>query len=219
MSIIIDLVILLIIGLCVFFGYRKGLIGVAFKIITFFVALIVALTLSYPISNFIISNTNIPNKIETSIQEKFVTNNEKQIEDEKDIEIKNENFSKEILNYIDKSANEIKEEGVKFAVHNLTVIIIRAIVAISLYVITKFILFFFRKLAEQLAEIPIIKQFNKAGGLIYGIVKGLLIIYVTFAILSLIAPTLNNTEILISVNKSFIGNAMYNNNLLLKIIL
>ena len=220
MSIIIDLAIVLIMALCIFFGYRKGLIGVAFKILSFLIAFIVAITLSYPISNFIINNTEIATGLETSIQGKFVSETGEPVDIDQEAEIKAEDsFSQEILNSINGTANDMKNQTVQVVSHNLALLIVRAVVSIGLFIITKFILFFFRKIAETIAEIPIIKQFNKAGGIIYGVIKGLLVVYVILALASLLAPTLNNTDLIVSINKSFIGNMMYNNNILLKIIL
>lgn len=73
MSIIIDLILIGIILLSTFLGYKKGLIGVAFKIISFIIALIVTLILFKPISNYIITNTELANNIENAIVEKLST--------------------------------------------------------------------------------------------------------------------------------------------------
>lgn len=219
MSIIIDLIIVAIIALCIFFGYKKGLIGVAFKILSFFIALIVAVTLSYPISNAIINNTDIANNISKSIQDNFIS--EGNVEDENQpVQIEGQDaISNSVLNFMEDTVNDAKDQGVKVLAENLAVIIVRVAVAIGLYIVTRFILFFFRKLAEAIAEIPLIKQFNKAGGLIYGILQGFLIVYVVLAIISLLSPVIGNTAFLIAINNSFIGNFMYNHNLLVQIIL
>lgn len=219
MPVIIDISILLIIGLCIFFGYRKGLIGVAFKIISFVVALVIAVTLSYPISNMIIENTDIDENITSAMQSKFVSQGGLKDENQ-GVEIKNqEDISNVVLKFMDESINDAKTQGVKVIAENLSIMIIRVSVGIGLYVLTKIALFFFRKLSEVIAEIPIIKQFNKAGGFLYGVLKGFLLVYTILAVASLLAPAINNTELFAAINESTIGAFMYNNNLLLQFIL
>ena len=193
---VIDLIILAIILLCTFLGYKKGLIGVVFKIISFFIAILLAFILSGPISNWIM-------EIETKEVEKKDINNTSQI----------------IVDYINKQTTEVKNAGIKSIAKQITETAIRVIVMIVIYIITKIILFFFRKLAEALSELPLIKQFNKLGGTIYGVLKGLLIVYVILATLSLLAPMISNGSLFEMINSSIIGSFMYNNNLLLNILL
>ena len=57
-----------------------------------------------------------------------------------------------------------------------------------LFMLSRFLLLFIKFAAELVANLPIIKMFNKSGGLIYGIVKGFLMVYLILAIFSLISP-------------------------------
>ena len=63
MALIIDLIIVAIILLFTFLGYKRGLIKVAIKLCTFFIAIIIAFILYKPIANVVIKNTEIDNKI------------------------------------------------------------------------------------------------------------------------------------------------------------
>ena len=71
MSIIIDLIIVLIMLLFIFLGYKRGLVKVAFKLCTFFIAIIVAFVFYKPVAKLVIANTNIDETIETAITRKF----------------------------------------------------------------------------------------------------------------------------------------------------
>ena len=55
MGLLIDLGILLIILLTTFLGYKRGFIKVAFKLLSFILALVIALLLYKPISDFILN--------------------------------------------------------------------------------------------------------------------------------------------------------------------
>ena len=59
MGIIVDLIIVGILVLCIFLGYKRGLTGSLLKIVTFLLALIIAFILFKPVSNFIINNTKL----------------------------------------------------------------------------------------------------------------------------------------------------------------
>lgn len=71
MGIILDIIIILIIGLNIYLGYKKGLIEVAFNVFAFFIAIIATLILFNPISNLVIQNTEIDENIKKSIISNF----------------------------------------------------------------------------------------------------------------------------------------------------
>ena len=56
------------------------------------------------------------------------------------------------------------------------------------------------------------------GGIAYGLLEGLLIIYIVLAIAMAISTVTGNNEILQTINESNLGKFMFNNNILLKII-
>ncbi len=96
MAIFIDLIILAILLISTFLGYKKGLIGVAFKIASFLIALVITLILFKPISSYIINHTEISQKLETAITEKLSNVKIENGEISKD----ETNLPKVIINYI-----------------------------------------------------------------------------------------------------------------------
>ena len=48
------------------------------------------------------------------------------------------------------------------------------------------------------ARVPVLKQFNKTGGLVFGILKGILVLYVVFALLTPLIPLMKPSNPLIS---------------------
>ena len=222
MAFIIDIIIIAVIALCTFLGYKKGLIKLAVGILGFFLAIIIALILYTPISNFIINNTNIKDNIKNAISDtvkSYVIKEENAEGEEKQQE------SKVMVTYIDGIVAMQKEmivtgekELIDTVSDNVAVNIIRIGVALAVFIISKLILIFINVFADLIGNLPIIKQFNKAGGTIYGVIQGILIVYIVFAIISLIAPMLNNTDFLEQINNSLIGNIVYNNNIILKLL-
>lgn len=213
MNFIVDIIIIAIIALFTFWGYHRGLIGVAFKILTFFVAILVALFLYQPISNLIIKNTDIDENIETAIIEKFSSKENEEINEEN---IKN--MPQVVINYITDYTSQVQDATVGMVANQVAIASINVIVAVGLFIITKLILIIFRAISKIIAELPIIKQFDKTGGIIYGLLQGLLVIYLILAIISLCASMIENFGIVTSINNSFIGSFLYNHNVILKVL-
>ena len=214
---IIDIIIVLIIALCIFAGYKKGLMGVLFKIVSFILALIVALILHGPISNFIINNTSIDENLETLIINNIDPN--KEVLDENGNLKENTNNSETIQEYITSTIGDVKDNVENAAARSIAITIINIAVLILILLITRIILGVLNIIINIVAKLPIIKQFNTAGGLIFGAVEGLIIVYVLLAICALIAPLFSDLQLINSINSSTLGKLMYDNNILLKIML
>ena len=217
MGIIIDLVIIAIIALCVLVGYHKGLTGSLLKIASFALALIIAFVLFKPVSNFIIDKTNWDENLEQAIRQSILKDEEKTND-----ETEKENMPEVITNYInnavEKTGNEAKTAIVDSTAKDVSIMIINIAVAIALFIVSKIILLLIKGLANLLTKLPVIKQCDKLGGIIFGALQSLVIIYIALAIISFVSPMMSETGIIEGLQKSYIGSIMYNNNLLLKII-
>ena len=217
MSIIIDLVIIAIIALCVFLGYKKGLTQYIIKIFSFIISLVVAFVLFKPVSNFVIQNT----KIDETIKEAEINVVKDDVEETGKVKEDN-NLPKAMVEYInntiENAVNEAKENVIEVAAEGVASATINVGVAILLFIIVRIALIFISMLSKIITDLPIIKQFDKTGGIIYGLLKSFVIIFVIFALLSFVSPMIEQTGIIVAINKSFIGSILYNNNLLLKII-
>ncbi len=201
---IVDIIIIAILALSIFLGYKKGLIELSIKLCAGIIAIVAVLILYRPITSLIINNTNIDEKI----QETIMSKSSKAIQGENEQNTKNENINNEKID--NKITNEIIPEAAKELSYN----IIRAVVMIVLYIIIKIALRFVTAIANLIAKLPVLNQFNKVGGVIYGAIRGLLIIYVALLIVSFIGQI--NTENVAhkEIEKSFIGKEMYNRNII-----
>lgn len=217
MSIIIDLIVIGLIALSTFLGYKKGLIGVAFKILSFLIAIVITLILYRPIAGFIINNTPVAKNIESTIIEKLSSS---KIE-EGQIQKESTDLPNVVVNYINseitKTVNNTKDEIVVNVAKDLSENIVNIGVMIALFIVIRIALIFAKVLLEAVAELPIVKQFNEAGGTIYGILRGVLLVYLILAIISLILPMTDKTSVLGIINNTILTKLLYNNNLILMI--
>ena len=212
MGIILDLVVLGIILLNVFICYQKGLVKLAVGLVAVLVSIILALILYKPVSNLIIDKTEIDNKIGNAIIENFTT------ETEDNEQLEDNGFMKYIEKYVDDTVNKTKNEIVTEAAGTIAVKVINVGVIILIFIVARLILIVLTFITDLITELPIIKQFNDIGGVLYGIVKALLIIYVILAIAFFIIYVTGNTTISEAISNSYITKFFYNNNILLNII-
>ena len=145
MGIILDLIVIGIILLFTFLGYKQGLVKVAIKIVSFFIATIVALTIYKPISGMIVENTVIDDNIKNAIVEK-IGNREAEIQIENDLTNK---ILGEVNNTVDGVATAFSVKLIEIS----TLLIIYLLIKIALKFITA--------LADLIAKLPLIKQINK----------------------------------------------------------
>lgn len=206
MAIAVDLIVLAIVLLFVFLGYKRGLVKVAFKLCTFFIAIILAFMLYKPVAKIVIENTNIDETIETKITDKILPEGKTET-DEIDL-------SESLPSIILKNSENTVQSIAKSCSNTL----IETACLVLIFIIAKIVLKFVTALADLIAKLPILKQFNKLGGTIYGIIEGLFIVFLGFAVISLIAPMLD-VSVLEAINSSTLGSICYNNNILLKIIM
>lgn len=194
MGIVVDLIIIMFIFACVFFGYKKGLVKLGIHLVSFVVAILVTFILYRPIADLVINYTNIDESIENSIMEKIDSK-----EAEGDI--------------VDQFKENAKDTLLIQTVRPLTYNIIYTVIMIILFVVSKIALIIISSFTDVITSLPVIKQFNKTGGVLYGIIVGFFVVYLMLFMLSFINQ-INNKEIQGFLNETIITKTMYENNIL-----
>lgn len=212
MGIFVDVIICSIIILNVFIGYKKGLIKVAVNIFAFFIAIIATFILFKPISNLVINNTQIDDKIKETIITKASRNQNLNENDKND---ENEGVIQEYIeNEIKTKAEEVKNNTIETLAEAISIKSVEILTWIMLFVAIRIVLILLKFLSETISEIPIIKQFNEVGGIIYGIVKSAVIIILILTIIFIISSIRGNGKINDAIEESYVTKFIYNNNII-----
>lgn len=219
-SVIVDLVIISILISCIYWGQRKGLTDLIFKLVIFIASLIIAFMFYKPVANFVMEKTQVDEWLNIRIEETLIGH---EIVDGELINKEETNMSESVV----KLLNSIIQDGIKEAKDNLTGYIaeklsyfmILVLTLISLLIIVRVSLGFVKSIASLIAKLPIINLLDQFGGIVFGLLKGLVIVYIILAIISIISPLISELRILNAINDSYIGSKMYNNNLLLNLII
>lgn len=199
MGIIVDFIIIITILLSTFLAYKKGLVNLAIGLCAFIVSIAVTFILYQPISNLVINTTSIDETIENAIYEKA-----------NDIMQENNNEEKLTTHIIETAKNEMLPETAR----NLAINLVKGSVIILLFVAIKFALRFITAFANAITKLPILDQINKVGGVLYGVLRGILIIYVLLLILNIPRQINPNNTINKNIDQSYLGKVMYQNNIL-----
>ena len=215
MFLIVDIVIVAIFALCIMLGYKRGLAGCLIKVLSFFIALIVAAMLFKPAAVIVTNNTEFDENIQTSIVSVF----EKEEAEKKD---ENKKSDSPIMEYIsdkvEEATEEKKNEIVNNAAKDISINIINVLCFIAIFLIVRIALIFVKALADLITKLPVIKQCDKIGGIIYGILQGFVIVFIGLALITFISTITKQTTLLELINQSYIGSILNNNNILLNII-
>lgn len=206
MGILIDIVVISILLLNIIMGYKKGLINVIFSICAFLIAIVITLVLYKPVSNIIIENTDIKQNIKT-----MIINNKKE---EQTQEKKQNNIYTYIENTVQNVADEAKDKAVETMAETIATKAIEIITCVILFILTRIILIVLKFLTKTIEHLPIIKQCNEIGGLIYGILKGLIIIYLILTVMFLVISIRENGTIANAIEQSYVTKFFYNNNII-----
>ena len=222
MSFIVDIIILLIIGLCVFLGYKNGLAKSLLKLCTSIIALVVALMLFRPLVDFVVNHTTIDENIQLSLERIMKNGIEQDSSENTQIVKEDSGMPKPVVEYLNnnfKSAVEEKqEEAVTVVARNAAIIIVNVACVIVLYIAVKVLLKILTILTDFITKIPLIKQFNEVGGLVFGLLQGIVIILIIMTLVSILSPLTGNYFISNLIQESKIGSFIYNSNVILNII-
>lgn len=220
-GILVDLVIISMIISNAFWGYRKGLVSVVFKIITFIISLLIVFVLYKPVSQSIINSTELDEKLAIALEENLtgltIAEGSNEVFTVTGTNTVSEGMVELIESFVREALETSAANPVRYVANKLSVFMIQTGTFLLLFILSRGVLLFVRFAAELIANLPIIKMFNKSGGLIYGILKGFFMIYLILAVFSLISPIIYEYGIIQSILDSSLGSNMYNNNLILNV--
>lgn len=217
-GLIIDVIVIAILLAMAIRGFYKGAATILFEFFCTIVAVIFSLMIFKPVSNVIIEKTTIDEFFSNGIYDILSSN----CKEGELIKAEETNMSKELVQiinkYLSEALNKSADSVFKYVSVKLSHLMVNLLTLIFIIIVLRIGLSFLKIIVDILAKLPIIEQINHSGGMAIGLIKGLLVIYVIFAIFSAISPVIEQTGILGMIKNSKLSATLYNNNLILKII-
>lgn len=211
-GIILDIIVVAIIALNIYLCYKKGLVNLAVGLIAVVAAIILAVVFYKPVSNLIIENTELDENIENAIIEKFSA------DVPENAEVKYVGVLEYLEKYVDDAVTKTQNEIVYETAGTMAVKIINVGSLLGIFLIARVALFVLTFVADAITSLPILKQIDDVGGIVYGLVKALLIVYVVLAIVFFIVSLTANSTISDAIASSFVTKFFYEHNIILNIL-
>ena len=206
-GIILDVVIVAIIALSVYSCYKKGLVNLAVGLIAVVAAIVLSVIFYKPVTNLVVENTELDEMIENTLNETFGE------------QVRFMGLASYLDTEVQNIANGTENEAEYVVASVMAEKTVSLIVFIAIFTVVRVALFALTFVADAITSLPILKQLDDVGGILYGLVKALLIIYAVLAVVSVIVSFTASTEIADVISSSYVTKFLYDNNVILKILL
>ncbi len=224
MNIIIDIILIAIIAVSAFFAAKKGFVGTLFSLLGTVVAIVLSIVLCTPVSGFIDSNYVNPAVksyiVKTVDSSSIGKTYEQALANSSGIVDSISQMPPTLKSVLDlagidsdkiiseaKSAQSNASDAVDNLINNIAApissTISKVIALVGLFIILNIALWVVCKLITAVFNaIPLGKNLNKFGGLLFGIARGLLIVFVIATLFSAVSKGTNPTSNSMFSNKT-----------------
>ena len=199
---ILDIILITLFILMMLYGYKKGCIGIVAKLISLLVAFVLAYILAEVAGNYIIG-TSLGETIETSIKNTVLG------------EIKNEDQST-VISIVQEKLNIEAEETI---VEKIIDYVFTGIGFVVVFVATRIVLWIAQKILESIFDLPVLKTFNKLGGVIASVALFLIEISILLAVVKSVSTLTFMNSVVNFIESSVITKALYDHNIITNLIL
>lgn len=164
--------------LSAFVGYKKGMVKIVLSMVAMVIAYALAAALTIPASMALKSATPIYDTIEESVG--------KMVKESKvdSTSIEKLNLPAQIEEKIMEGANGVATGFNEYLVKTISNLILKALTFFILMLVIYIILSIVIKVLDFVAKLPLINSINKSGGLVIGLVKGLIYVWIACLVIT-----------------------------------
>ena len=216
--------------LCIFalIGMKKGVIKIAISLATMVITIAVTTFAAPVLSEYIRNNTKWDEKIEKSIYENVSRDGKSYGEDDEDI------AGEGISAYIDDIEEKVAAISEKMNLpDSLTKSVSESVTSKLVENVEESATLTLKDIASKIfaaqmaaiivtgiiSRLPVIHQADRLGGFVTGLVEGLIVVWLMFAIVTAAGNSSWAADILAQIHSNSFLEFVYNNNLIMKIIL
>lgn len=210
-------------------GYKKGLLRIALSLTATIITIVLTIFLNPYVKDFIREGTGISNSIQTGISsylEEDILNKMEQLSPKEEITIIDKiPLPKSISDTLKENNNleSYKKIGVNNFSDYISTYLTDIIVSALAFVVTFIVAFIFIRLlffvVNIVSHLPVIHGANKIVGALLGFVEGLILLWILCLITTACGSTQIGTQMMQMIKESEFLSFIYNNNILIKILL
>jgi len=209
---LIDLGVLILVALCAFAGYKRGLIRTVYRLVSFFIAMFLANQLYGPVAR-LLRNTSLFPTIQNSIKNALNLENvtmehtaNRSFEIIESLPLP-ENLREMLHNNNNTNMHELLQVGTieDYISGFFANMVINGIAIVAVFLLVFVGLSIAGVALDIVSKLPIINTFNRAGGLIFGLLLGGVITWISLVIMSLLFASGQNVEMFEMMQGSFVA--------------
>lgn len=211
---IIDIVLILVIVLSAFIGYKKGFVKVIVKLGTFLIALVLAFLLQSSVAKFIGEDIGFKNTISTTVQNKL-SDYAKSKEDDKKTDIK---MLEKTIDEINSAAEEKKAEVIQKWANNIADFILKGLSFIIIFFTVAIVMGILSLILNTVVKLPVLDTLNGVLGLGAAVILMAVRIMILLTIIYFVSPLEIIQPVINYINTSCITKLLYENNIIVNIL-
>lgn len=235
---VMDIIVIVIILLSVYFGYKKGFVKSAINLLSFFVAIALAVTFYKPLAVILTENTTIDDwiigGIISSSEKDNSIDNAKELtsgDDTQPIKQTTEYEEQEKLNLVSDvfselpavitqnfNIEEIKNNAKEEIAYQASELIMNLLSLIIIYVIVKITLLVAMIVLNGIMQIPVLKQLNEILGMAFGAIIGFTQVYIAFAVITFISSVCDIAVVIEMIKVSSFASVLFENNVIINLL-
>ncbi len=199
-----DIIVVGIVAFFVYKGYRIGLAKTIVKSVSYLVSVAVSI-IFYPVFSKFLMGTAIYTKLTEFIDKNYVS---------KMADSAGDAAFGVISKYL--AIDSVSASG--GIAGAMAALIINILAFIVFFFFVKWIIRIITKSTNVFNKIPIIKHFNRGGGMLLGGLMGILMVYIVCALLFILTPLIENGKIAEVMEESIFAVSFFENNFILNLI-
>lgn len=202
---IIDIILIAIIVIGCYLGYKKGLTKILIRLIGLVIALVVAFSFKGVVADFLIQTTGVNETMKQTIVDGLNQ------ESNQGHEVNNEeNFYTMIIKNLglNQGVETLADHIIRFIFETISFIIILIVALVIVWII--------QSLADLVVSLPILDTINSIGGIIAGGILTFLKIFIVFAVFQMLTPVI--PQIQNTINTTTVTKQLYYNNIVTDIL-
>ena len=226
MKFALDLIFILVFLVCIFTGYKRGFVKSLTDLVSNLIAVIAARIISYQLAPSVFS-TYFKDSVAETLRDKVAPlggNITEQVNNTLDYipsgflsiaGVDGEKLAETVSSQIEEEGVSLVEALMNNIVSPIGTFILRIVIFVAAFAVCLVVMKLISLLLNKLSKLPVLKQANKAFGFVFGGIKGIVLVLVICAVLSILSGIINSdgfstlisNSYVVSAFNSFIGTA------------
>ncbi len=199
-----DICVIAVVAGFMYIGYKSGFMRSFVKIASYIVSIVISFFMYPTISDLL---------VKTPLYEKMVELINQKYQLQPLIDVPTDTFGI-LQNYINQGV-QTATAGIAEAIATLLINILAFVIVL---ILSKLVIRIVGKVFNIFTKLPVIKQFNRLGGMILGGISGVLVLYIACAALFLFSPLDPHSRIAYEIEHSTFASEIYENNIILNVL-